>query len=58
MASTLKIKANRLNIDTHSPRRGSYGRNSGIFKPRPDCVHLARSRLRRRANQLERGNQP
>jgi hypothetical protein len=34
MASTLKTNANRLNMDTYSPTPGSYGRNSGIFKPR------------------------
>ena len=34
MATKLKINTNRLNMDTHSPRRRSYGRKSGIFKPR------------------------
>lgn len=38
MATTLKINANRLNMDTHSPRLGSYGRKSGIFKPRRNLV--------------------
>ena len=37
MATTLKINIDRLNMDTHSPPLTSYGRKSGIFKPRRQC---------------------
>ncbi len=53
MATTLKISANRLNMETHSPTSASYGRNSGLFKPRRDSIHFARSHLRKAGEPTE-----
>jgi hypothetical protein len=40
MATTLKISINRLNMDT-PPTPGTYGWDSGIFKPAQECSFAA-----------------
>ena len=53
MATTLKISANRLNMDTHSPRR-IIRPELGIFKPRRECS-FGRSPLRMRGTDCSEG---
>jgi len=52
MATKLKINANRLNMDTHSPRP-DHTAESQAFSSRAGSVHLGRRHLRMRGNRLQ-----